>query len=139
MRWITVALLLLTIAGCFKPDSESYPLGHERNPLVMAFVPSTEAEKVISSGEELTQLLTEQSGLHFKPLISTSYVGIVEAMAVERVHIGWLPPLAYVYASQRNGDDVILKVVRHGSPTYRGQIVVLADSCLLYTSDAADE
>jgi phosphonate transport system substrate-binding protein len=137
MRWIAATLLLLTLAGCYKPEAESYPLGHEKNPLVMAFVPSTEAEKVISSGEELTQLLTDQSGLHFKPLIATSYVGIVEAMAVERVHIGWLPPLAYVYANQRNADEVILKVVRHGSPTYRGQIVVLKDSGIGSLDDLA--
>jgi len=134
MRYLAVALLLL-VAGCYKPESESFPLGHEKNPLVMAFVPSTEAEKVVSSGDELTQLLTEQSGLHFKPLVATSYVGIVEAMAVDKVHIGWLPPLAYVYAHQRNGDEVILEVVRHGSPTYRGEIVVMDDSGIQTLAD----
>jgi len=131
MRTILIAglvALALGLTGCYKPEARSYPLGHEKNPLVMAFVPSTEAEKVISSGESLAALLAEQTELHFKPHLATSYVSIVEAMAVGKVHVAWLPPMAYVFAHDRNGDEVVLKVVRHGSPTYRGQIVVMADS-----------
>lgn len=128
-RYLFAALLLLLAAsGCYKPESESYPLGHEKNPLVMAFVPSTEAEKVIESGAELAALLQEDTGLYFKPQMVSSYVSVVEAMAVERVHVAWLPPMAYVYANERNGDRVILNVVRRGSPFYRGQVVVNADS-----------
>jgi phosphonate transport system substrate-binding protein len=128
-------ILVVVAAGCYKPETASYPLGHEKNPLVMAFVPSTEAEKVIDSGAELAELLAESTGVHFKPLIATSYVGIVEAMAVGRVHVGWLPPMAYVFAHQRNGDRVVLKVVRQGKATYRGQIVVLEDSGIEEISD----
>jgi len=125
---ICLLLLVMLIGGCYKPASESHPLGSEENPLVMAFVPSTEAEKVIASAEELVDLLEQDTGLHFKTLGAPSYVGIVEAMAVGKVHVAWLPPMAYVFAHQRNGDEVILKVVRNGKPTYRGQIVVMADS-----------
>lgn len=129
MRTILCVLCLLALTtACYRPRSESHPLGSERNPLVMAFVPSTEAEKVIQSGEELIALLNEGTGLSFKAQMSTSYVGIVEAMAVGKVHVAWLPPMAYVYAHDRNGDEVILKVVRDGKPTYRGQIVVMTDS-----------
>lgn len=121
-------LCLLLCSGCYKPESESYPLGHEKNPVVMAFVPSTEAQKVIDSGEELVQLLEQECALAFKATMATSYVGIVETMAVGKVHVAWLPPMAYVYAHQRNGDEVLLKVVRKGKSTYRGQVVVMADS-----------
>ncbi len=120
--------LLLLLAGCYKPQSESHELGSAENPLVMAFVPSTEAEKVVSSGEELCDMLTAQTGLHFNSMVATSYVGIVEAMAADKVQVGWLPPMAYVFANERNGDQAILKVVRHGKSTYRGQILVMADS-----------
>jgi phosphonate transport system substrate-binding protein len=130
-RYLLAAALALLAAGlssCFKPASQSAELGSEKNPLVMAFVPSVEAQGVISSGEQLAALLTEESGLHFKTTVATSYVGIVEAMGAGSVHVGWLPPLAYVFAHQRNGDEVALKVVRNGKPTYRGMIVVPADS-----------
>ena len=127
-RLLILIFLLLLVSGCYKPESESYELGHEKNPLLMAFVPSTEAEKVVSSGDELCQLLETETGLSFKSSVATSYVGIVEAMAAEKIHVAWLPPMAYVFASSRNGDKCILKVIRHGKSTYRGQIVVMADS-----------
>jgi len=129
MRYVlTVIVVLLLCGGCYKPESESHPLGSEKNPLVMYFVPSTEAEKVIQSAEELIDMLHDETGLYFTADNASSYVGIVEAMAVGKVHIGWLPPMAYVFAHQRNGDETILKVVRHGKATYRGQVVVMADS-----------
>ena len=122
MRYVLITLLALMLAGCYKPESESHELGTEKNPLVMYFVPSTEAEKVLDSAEELIALLNKETGLYFKADNASSYVSIVEAMAVGKVHIGWLPPMAYVFAHQRNGDEVILKVVR------RGKVVVMADS-----------
>jgi phosphonate transport system substrate-binding protein len=94
----------------------------------MALVPSLEAEELISSAEELLPLLEVETGLHFEAFVAPSYVGIVEAMSIDKVHVAWLPPMAYVFASERNNDRVILKVVRDGKSTYRGQVVVLADS-----------
>ena len=35
---------------------------------------------------------------------ATSYVGVVEAMALDKVQVAWLPPMAYVFAHDRNGD-----------------------------------
>jgi phosphonate transport system substrate-binding protein len=125
---IVLALAVLALPGCRKPASSGKQFGTKDNPIVMAFVPSIEAEKVFSSGGQLCALLAERTGLQFKPLAATSYVGVVEAMAVDKVQVAWLPPMAYVFAHQRNGDKVILKVVRHGKPTYRGQVLVAQDS-----------
>src|SRR5262245_23170779 len=97
-------LVCLFASGCYKPASEGQALGSQKNPLVMAFVPSTEAQNVLSSGEQLAAALQQQTGLYFKPEMATSYVGIVEAMGAGKVQVGWLPPLAYVFAHQRNGD-----------------------------------
>ncbi len=104
-------------------------LGTADNPLVMAFVPSTEAEKVMDSGDELTLMLSQRTGLEFKKaFVATSYEAMVSAMGVNKVHVAWLPPMAYLFAHQRYGAQVALKVVRNGKPSYRGQIVVLASS-----------
>jgi phosphonate transport system substrate-binding protein len=135
LRLAGLTLLILGLAACYKPASESHPLGSEQNPLVMYFVPSTEAEKVLQSGEQLGQLLSEKTGLHFRTEMATSYEAIVAAMGVGKVHIGWLPPMAYLFAQQRNGDRVVLKVVRNGKPTYRGEIVVKTDSPLQQLAD----
>ena len=128
IRLVWAACGLLLLGGCYKPKAESHPLGSAENPIVMSFVPSSEAASVASSGEELAAELSQQTGLQFKTNVSTSYVSIVEAMGAGQVQIGWLPPVAYIFAHQRNGDEALLKVVRHGKPTYRGQVMVLAAS-----------
>lgn len=128
-------ILLLATAGCYKPKSAGLPLGSTNNPIIMAFVPSIEAEKVVDSGGHLCALLSDETGLTFRPMAANSYVGIVEAMAAGKVHVAWLPPMAYVFAHERNGDRAALKVVRHGLATYRGQIVVPADSPIRELAD----
>lgn len=111
-------------------------LGTPANPIVMAFVPSVEAEKVLNSGDELTLLLSQRTGLQFKKaLVASSYEAMVSAMGVNKVHVAWLPPMAYLFAKQRYGAQVALKVVRNGKPAYRGQIVVLADSPIKTIAD----
>jgi phosphonate transport system substrate-binding protein len=136
MRFLLLALLLLlALPSCYKPKSAGKPVGSADNALTMAFVPSVEAQQVLDSGEQLAALLSEKTGLTIKPLEATSYVGIVEAMSTGDVQVAWLPPMAYVFANQRNGAKVVLKVVRHGAPTYRGQIVVAADSPLKSIAD----
>lgn len=132
---VLAILALLTLGACYKPKSEGKPLGSADNPLVMAFVPSTEAEKVLDSGDQLAAMLTERTGLHIKTLMASSYEGIVAAMGVGKVQVAWLPPMAYLFARQRNGDRAALEVVRHGKPTYCGQIIVLADSPMKSVAD----
>lgn len=137
MRYIlALALIALTFCGgCFKPKSEGKPLGSKDNPLVMAFVPSTEAEKVMNSGDQLIALLSARTGLSFKPMMAPSYEGIVAAMGAGKVQVAWLPPMAYLLTHDRSGDEVILEVVRNGKATYRGEIVVKADSPLKTIAD----
>jgi phosphonate transport system substrate-binding protein len=125
MRFLALMiLLLLALTSCYKPKSASAKLGSHDRPIVMAFVPSVEAQKVMESGDRLAQMLGESTGLSFKTITATDYPGIVEALSTGSVDVAWLPPLAYVLAHERNGAEVKLKVVRHGSPTYRGQILV---------------
>jgi phosphonate transport system substrate-binding protein len=121
-------VLLCAASGCYKPKAQSHPLGSAENPIVMYFVPSHEAESVTTTADGLAALLDAQTGLHFKASTATSYVGIVEAMGAGQVQVGWLPPVAYIFAHQRNGDEALLKVIRHGKPTYRGQIMVRSGS-----------
>jgi phosphonate transport system substrate-binding protein len=132
---LMMCLALCALAGCYKPGAAGHPLGSPENPLIMAFVPSTEAERVLASGDELAALLTERTGLQFETMMATSYEAVVASLGVGRVQVAWLPPMAYLFAHQRNGDQVLMKVVRHGKPTYRGEIVVKADSPLKAIGD----
>jgi phosphonate transport system substrate-binding protein len=94
----------------------------------MAFVPSTEAEKIVEGAEALMRMLEDETGYKFKDYVATSYIAVVEALGKEHVHVAWLPTLAYVLAHERNGAEVVLKVARHGRDTYYGLIITRVDS-----------
>ena len=49
-------------------------------------------------------------------------------MGAGKAHIGWLNTFNYVLAHEKYGVDVALVTVRYGSTSYKGQIIVRADS-----------
>ena len=56
------------LAGMLAPMStvnQVDPLGTPGNPLKMAFVPSSDSQKVLASGQPLADLLSQQTGLSF--------------------------------------------------------------------------
>jgi len=128
-----LVVITLAVSTCNQStgdsDADSGPiLGTDKKPIVMAFVPSTEAEKIVEGAGTLMQMLEDKTGYKFKDYVATSYIAVVEALGKEHVQVAWLPTLAYVLAHQRNGAEVVLKVVRHGQDTYYGLVITRVDS-----------
>jgi phosphonate transport system substrate-binding protein len=123
-----VALLLPLAAACSMVQPQAAQLGTNDNPIKMAFVPSSDSQKVLSSGEPLGQLLERETGLKVRVSVPTSYAAVIEAMGANNVDVGWLAPFAYILAKDKFGAEVILASVRGGSKTYTGQIIAHADS-----------
>ena len=119
-------LLLLWIV--LPLPSQAQSLGSAQNPLRMMFVPSGDAQVILKGGKEVGELLQKVTGLHFKTSVATSYAAVIEAMGAEKVDIGWLATFSYVLAHDKYGVELLLVVQRFGSPFYRGQIMVRADS-----------
>ena len=103
-------------------------LGTKDNPVRMMFVPSGEAQVILKGGQKIGSLLQKETGLHFKTSIATSYAAVIEAMGAGKVDIGWLATFSYVLGKDKYDFDLLLIVVRFGSPFFRGQIVVNAKS-----------
>ena len=103
-------------------------LGTSRNPIRMMFVPSGDAQVIVKGGQEVAKLLQKETGLHFKTSVATSYAAVIEAMGAGKVDIGWLATFSYVLAKDKYDVELLLVVQRFGSPFYRGQIMVRADS-----------
>ncbi len=103
-------------------------LGTRENPVRMMFVPSGEAQVILEGGQKIGRLLQQETGLYFKTSIATSYAAVIEAMGAGKVDIGWLATFSYVLGKDKYDFDLLLIVVRFGSPFYRGQIVVNAKS-----------
>ena len=94
----------------------------------MMFVPSGDAQVIVKGGREVGDLLYKETGLHFKTSVATSYAAVIEAMGAGKVDIGWLATFSYVLAKDKYDVELLLVVQRFGSPFYRGQIMVRADS-----------
>jgi phosphonate transport system substrate-binding protein len=124
MSLLLVAAIGLT--GC----GGGADLGAEDNPIVWAFVPSGETQTVVTGAEEISALLTEETGLYFDVLVTTEYAGAVEAMCADpaEAQMGSLNTFSYILANERCGVETELVAVRYGSPTYNGQIIANVDS-----------
>lgn len=115
--------------------AESAELGTVKNPLRMMFVPSGDAQVILEEGREIARQLQGFTGLHFKTSVATSYAAVIEAMGAGKVDIGWLATFSYVLARDKYGVDLLLIVERFGTPFYRGQIMVRADSGINTVTD----
>ncbi|KMP10719.1 phosphonate ABC transporter substrate-binidng protein [Candidatus Nitromaritima sp. SCGC AAA799-A02] len=124
-----IFLISLAVIGwaCLVDPAGASSRGSLENPLRMMFVPSGDSQVILKGGEEIARRLEQVTGLHIKTSVATSYAAVIEAMGAGKVDIGWLATFSYVLAREKYGVDLLLIVVRFGSPFYRGQIMAAAD------------
>jgi phosphonate transport system substrate-binding protein len=123
---LAVALLIIPTA-CEKKVAE---LGSEENPLVWAFVPSGEMERVTGGAEQVADMLHTETGLYYKTLVATEYAGVIEALRADppTAHIASLATFSYIMASDLGVCEAALVSVRRGTAFYQGQIIARVDS-----------
>jgi polar amino acid transport system substrate-binding protein len=96
-------------------DCGAYCLGTEGNPIKVLFVPSVDAQVIVSGGEIMADALHEATGYYFEVSVPTSYAATIEEMcAAPDSTMGFIPGLGYVLANQLCGVDVAFKAVRFG-------------------------
>ncbi len=126
MKFIRISLLFIVLfAFSCAPQAE---LGTKKNPIKMYFVPSMEAGKIVTSGNEVADYITEKTGYYFKVAVPTSYASVIEAMGTKETDIAWLATFAYVLANQKFGAEVALTAVRKGLDKYKGQFIAQTNS-----------
>lgn len=152
--WALVAVLALVVAACSPSGSDETTttqapaastteppaattttetmepeLGSAERPIQVLFVPSVDAQVIVSGGDIMDQALTEATGLEFEVSVPTSYAATIEEMcAAPADTMGFIPGFGYVLASNLCGVDVAFKAVRFGWPVYWSQILVPRDS-----------
>jgi len=127
---LALSVVALTLAGCGEAK-----LGTEDNPVVMSFVPSSDTQEIIASGDEIAAAIEAETGLVIQPNVGTDFAAVREAMGANKAHIGWLNTFNYVLASEKYGVDVGLVTERFGSTSYLGQLNVRADSGITSLED----
>ncbi|MEZ4557148.1 MAG: PhnD/SsuA/transferrin family substrate-binding protein [Caldilineaceae bacterium] len=111
-------------------------IGSEANPIKVLFVPSVDAQVIVSGGEIMANALKEATGLNFEVSVPTSYAATIEEMCASPENsMGFIPGLGYVLANQLCGVDVAYKAVRFGNDVYWAQILVPRDGDIQSLAD----
>lgn len=121
--------------------------GYVPEKLTVQFVPSQNADTLEAKAKPLEELLGAKLGIPVEVSVSTDYNVIIEAMASQKVDVGFLPPTAYVLAKEKGSAEVILQAQRFGvedatgDPTdqlvdfYKSMIIVKKDSPIQAVAD----
>lgn len=104
-------------------------LGSPERPIQVLFVPSVDAQVIVSGGDVMKAALEEATGLTFEVSVPTSYGATIEEMcAAPEDTMGFIPGIGYILANNLCGVDVAFKAVRFGFDVYWAQFLVQRDS-----------
>jgi len=126
--WFIITALIISVAGY---NQEAFSLNEEAkkdDPLVLAFIPQENPEKLIGDIEIIIEYLQKEMGVAVKGYVTQDHAAAVEALRNGEADISFMGGLPYVLAHEIIGAEVILSEVYRGSPTYRARIFVLRDS-----------
>jgi phosphonate transport system substrate-binding protein len=129
--FLTAAVLLVTGLLLLPTSCKKAPeLGSEERPIIWAFVPSGEMERVAAGAQSVADLLHEKTGLYFDTLVATEYAGVIEALRSDppAAHMASLATFAYVMAADMGVAEAALVSSRYGNAFYNGQIIARTDS-----------
>jgi phosphonate transport system substrate-binding protein len=114
------------------PEPTAVPepeIGSPEHPIKVLFVPSVDANIIVTGGEVMAQALNEATGLTFEVTVPTSYAATIEEMCASPTDtMAFIPGLGYAIASQLCGVDVAFKAIRFGYPVYWAEYIVARDS-----------
>lgn len=86
--------------------------------LILGLVPSDEVDQLVTDGDALAALLSEELGVEVTTFIPDSYNAVVVAMQTDQADIGFLGPIAMVQAVDQADAVPVLQSVRYGSESY---------------------
>lgn len=122
-----ILFLLLTSFILFSCGPKG-PLGGEENPIKMYFIPSAEANRIVTSAEQISDMLHQKTGYFFKVEVPLSYVAVIEAMGTKEADVAFLSTFAYIKAKENFNVNIALQIIRYGETSYRGQFITRKDS-----------
>ena len=103
-------------------------VNNEHKPLVLAFIPQENPEKLIGDIAVITEYLEKELGIPVKGYVTQDHAAAVEALRNGDADISFMGGLPYVLAHEKIGAEVILAEVYRGSLTDLGRSFVLKAS-----------
>ncbi len=74
--------------------------------------------------EELCKLVSQATGLQFRPVIASSYRALTDGLERAEIGLAWLPPIPSIELETRRLTTVLAIPARNGSTTYHSALVV---------------
>lgn len=120
----------LTLTPTFPPTltPTPLPLGSNENPFVIGLVSETADPQIDAAAAELSSRISALAGVKVTGKVFPSYAQLLEAMGEGRVHVAWLYPLTYLYASQSGLAEVALLTNHFGVYQYGSQFLANVSS-----------
>lgn len=122
---VLLGALLSSIVSCTSKKAE---LGTAENPIKFFLVPSVDSKVLTDQGKKMAAFLEANTPYKFKISVPTDYITVVESFGTKRTDIASVNTFGYLLANKKFGAEAKLIIIRYGSPKYRAQIVVRADS-----------
>ncbi len=120
----------LTVTATFPPTltPTPIPLGNPDNPFVIGLVSETGDPQISAAADEFALQLSNLAQVSIRGTVYSSYDLLMDDLSYGKVHITWLPPLTYLYASQRDLAEVILLTNHFGVYQYGTQFLANVES-----------
>lgn len=133
---LAVALSFVAVVS-FAGGSADTTLGSEERPIIWAFVPSGDTQRLLAGTDRIVRMLEERTELRFEAVVTADYTGVLEALASDPpgAHMASMNPLGAVIAAEQGIAEAALVSLRNGRPYYEGQIIAAADSGIRATAD----
>ena len=106
------------------------PLGSPSNPVVLGIVSETSDPQVAAAAEELARRLEASTRMSVTSSVLSDYGALVKALENGKVHITFMPPLTYLYASQRGLAEAVLLTNHFGVYQYGSEFLANVESGL---------
>ena len=115
-----------TFPATLTPTPE--PLGTASNPYVIGLVAAPDDQQMTAAADELARQLSALGGVSMVGRTYATYHQLILGMSRGEVHTAWMPPLTYLYASQRGIAEAALLTNHFGVYQYGVQFMANVDS-----------
>jgi phosphonate transport system substrate-binding protein len=122
--WLLPAAIIAATAFAGAPalaQDDGEAMTEVPDTLVMGFVPSREADVLVTNIDPLVAYLSETLGMPVEGVVTQGYTGLVTAMETGQAHVGAFGSFGMVQAMDRAGVVPILQTQRDGEVTYHTQ------------------
>jgi phosphonate transport system substrate-binding protein len=138
MKKLSFFFAVLFVLTMILPVAAQTEIGTEDNPIKVLFVPSVEANTIVTGGEIMAKALHDATGYFFEVSVPTSFAATVEEMCASPDNtMGFIPAKPYVMASELCGVDVAFAALRYGFKEYWAEFIVRRDSGIEKLEDLA--